>query len=83
MTRIKKLAAAFAVGLALIGFAGCNSSGGSENSPKLVPEESKTQTQGAPEIDVPSPAESAADVNCMPIVNIQTKDSGSNAMDFV
>lgn len=83
MTRIKKLAAAFAVGLALIGFAGCNSGGGSESSQKLIPEESKTQAQSAPSIDVPSPAEPAADVNCMPIVNIQTKDGGSDAMDFV
>ena len=83
MTRIKKLAAAFAVGLALTGFAGCNSSGSLDSSQKLVPAESKTQTQGAPAIDVPSPAEPAADVNCMPIVNIQTKDDGPNAMDFV
>ncbi|MBD5145242.1 MAG: spore coat protein CotH [Ruminococcus sp.] len=80
---MKKLAAAFAVGLALIGFAGCNSGGGSESSQKLIPEESKTQAQSAPSIDVPSPAEPAADVNCMPIVNIQTKDGGSDAMDFV
>lgn len=83
MTRIKKLAAAFAVGLALTGFAGCNSSGGLESSQKPVPEESQMQTQDAPATDVPSPAEPAADVNCMPIVNIQTKDSGSDAMDFV
>ena len=72
-----------AVGLALTGFAGCNSSGSLESSQKPVPEESQTQTQGAPEIDVSSPAEPAADVKCMPIVNIQTKDIGSDAMDFV
>lgn len=83
MTRIKKLAAAFAVGLALIGFAGCNSGGVSESSQKSAPAESKTQTQSAPSIDASSPAEFAADANCMPIVNIQTKDGGSNAMDFV
>lgn len=83
MTRIKKLAAAFVVGLALTGFAGCNSSGGLESGQKLASEESQTQTQSAPAIDVPSPTEPAADVNCMPIVNIQTKDGGSDAMDFV
>lgn len=83
MTRIKKLAAAFAVGLALTGFAGCNLSGGSESSQKTAPAESKTQTQSASAIDVSSPAEPAADVKCMPIVSIQTKDGGSDAMDFV
>lgn len=83
MIRIKKLAAAFAVGLTLTGFVGCNSSGVSESSQKPVSSESKTQIQSASSIDVSSSDEPAADVNCMPIVNIQTKDGGSNAMNFV
>lgn len=83
MTRIKKLASAFAVGLALIGTVGCSSGGGSESGQNPVPEESQTQTQGASEADVSSPAEPAAEASCMPIVRIQTKDGGADAMDFV
>lgn len=89
MTAIKKIAALFAVCIML---AGCASNGGAEiNSCESAFEESQTPKQsvslpGEPPTDesVPNkPGEPAAFDKCMPVIDIRTKDSGPDAMDFV
>lgn len=90
MTGIKKLASVLAVGLTLIGctgFAGCASGGDpkpysqAESSEKSRPQTQSDHSGGEYSPSSPAPGEPSANVNCMPVIDIKTKDNGS--MDFV
>lgn len=89
MTAIKKLAALFVVCLML---AGCSSDSGKESSGS-DPTSSVSKPQTQSELVSSEPAPSASEPNisaepfvqnkCMPVIDIRTKDSGPDAMDFV
>lgn len=89
MKAIKKLAALFAVCMMLTG---CTSNGSAELSSQTpASENSKTQTQSVPPPSKPQtdesvpnkPGEPASFDKCMPVIDIRTKESGSDALDFV
>lgn len=89
MTAIKKLAALFVVCLML---AGCSSDSGKESSGSdPTSSVSKPQTQSEPAQSEPAPSASEPNISaepfvqnkCMPVIDIRTKDSGPDAMDFV
>lgn len=77
MTSIKKYAAMFAVCLML---SGCALESSSEKSSQ---ETTTSETETNSETTSDKPVETVVSDKCMPVINIRTKDSSPNALDFV
>lgn len=79
VTAIKKYAALFVACLIL---AGCALDGGRENNSK-EPTAAPTETQTPTDTATDKPAEPVFPNKCMSVIDIRTKDSAPNVMDFV
>lgn len=76
MNVFQKIAALFA---ACLIFAGCSPNGGSESGDIV----SDNETRISDNIGTPENSNIADTEKCMPVIDIQTKKSGSDALDFV